>query len=181
MDTYMTDARFPIGKFEFPQLVTAEMRDQWLHEIAAAPSEIRSAVASLNSNELESTYRPGGWTARQVVHHVADSHMNSYVRFRLALTEDDPLIKSYHEDRWAELPDARTAPVELSLTLLDTLHQRWSILLHSMGPEDFQRTFRHPEFGPMTLEKNLALYAWHGKHHTGHILLCATMSAGAHS
>jgi hypothetical protein len=149
------------------------MREQWLEEVAQAPSKIRSAIESLTPDQVDSPYRPGGWTARQVVHHVADSHMNSYIRYRLALTEDEPTIKPYHEDRWALLVDASGAPVELSLTLLDSLHARWMMLLKSLDAEQWQRTFRHPERGLMTLEKNLALYAWHGKHHTAHILQCA--------
>ena len=106
---------------------------------------------------------------RQVVHHVPDSHLNSYIRFRWALTEDDPAIKAYHEDRWAELPDARTAPVEVSLALLESLHRRWGALLGSLTDQDWKRTFKHPELGPVSLEKNAALYAWHGRHHVAHI------------
>jgi hypothetical protein len=169
----MADARYPIGKFQFPEVPTPQMREQWLEDITQAPSQIRSAVETLTPRQLDSPYRPGGWTARQVVHHVPDSHMNSYIRCRLALTEDEPLIKPYHEDRWAMLSDASQAPVELSLSLLDALHQRWMILLRSLRPEEFQRTFRHPELGLMTLERNIALYAWHGKHHTAHIRQCA--------
>ncbi len=168
----MTDARYPIGKFRFPDAVTAEMREQFLQEIEEAPSKIRSAISSLTPQQLHKPYRPGGWTALQVAHHVPDSHMNSYIRYRLALTEQEPTIKPYEEHLWAELQDAKTAPVELSLQLLDSLHARWVILLRSLTPEQFQRTFRHPELGLVTLEKNLALYAWHGKHHTAHILMC---------
>lgn len=126
-------------------------------------------VAGLNDQQLDTPYRPGGWTVRQLAHHVPDSHLNSYVRFRLALTEDEPTIKPYYEDRWAELPDARTAPIHTSLALLGSLHERWVLLLRSMAPEQFARTFRHPELGLMTLDKNLALYAWHGQHHVAHI------------
>lgn len=169
----MTDPRYPIGKFEFPETVSAEMRRHYIEEIAAAPAQIRAAVGGLTPAQLDTPYRLGGWTARQVVHHLADSHMNSYVRFRLALTEDEPVIKPYDEARWAQLTDARTAAPEISLELLDALHARWIMLLRSLGPEEFQRTFRHLEFGLLTLDKNLALYAWHGKHHTAHILQCA--------
>lgn len=168
----MSDARYPIGKFAFPEVVTPALHEQWLTEVAETPAKMRSAVQSLTPEQLNSPYRPEGWTALQVVHHVADSHMNSYVRFRLALTEDKPVIKPYQEHLWAKLPDAESAPVELSLSLLDTMHARWLILLRSLTPEQFQRTFRHPEWGLMTLETNLALYAWHGKHHTAHILQC---------
>jgi len=169
----MADASYPIGRFQFPDTVTPAMRGQWLDDIAQTPSRIRSALEALNTAQIDSPYRPGGWTARQVVHHVADSHMNSYIRCRLALTEDEPLVKPYHEDRWARLTDASEAPVELSLSLLDALHHRWMILLRSLSPEEMQRTFRHPEMGLMTIEKNIALYSWHGKHHTAHIGLCA--------
>lgn len=132
---------------------------------------MREAVHGLVEAELETPYREGGWTVRQVAHHVVDSHMNSYVRFRLALTENTPVIKPYLEGRWAELPDARSAPVELSLSMLEGLHARWMLLLRSLTAEDWARSFRHPERGLMTLEKNLALYAWHGKHHVAHVLL----------
>jgi uncharacterized damage-inducible protein DinB len=123
----------------------------------------------LSEEQLDTAYRPGGWTIRQVVHHVADSHLNSYTRFRLALTEDTPAIKGYDQERWAELPDAKTAPVLVSLVLLEALHRRWVQLLRSMAPADFARTFVHSELGKVTLDRNLALYAWHGDHHTGHI------------
>lgn len=166
----MTDPRYPVGRFAFPDNVTPEHRQQWLHEIAATPANMRQAVSGLSDAQLDTPYREGGWTVRQVVHHIADSHMNSYVRFRLALTEDGPTIKPYFEDRWANLPDAKAAPVELSLSLLETMHARWMILLESLTPDDLARTFHHPERGPMTLEKNLALYAWHGRHHVAHVL-----------
>ena len=168
----MVDPRYPVGRFQFPDSVTPAMREEWLQDIAEAPAHLRAAVAKLTSSQIDSPYRPGGWTARQVVHHVADSHMNSYIRFRLALTEDEPLVKPYHEDRWAKLADASGAPVDVSLSLLDALHQRWTILLRSLTPEEMQKTFRHPEMGLMSLERNLALYSWHGKHHTAHVLQC---------
>lgn len=161
--------RYPIGKFTFPATVGETERNGWLEAIAATPHQLRTAVAGLNAAQLDTPYRRGGWTVRQVVHHLADSHMNSYVRFRLALTEEEPTIKPYDEARWAELIDARSAPVDTSLVLLDTLHARWVTLLQSLTPADLQRTFRHPERGLMTLEKNLALYAWHGRHHVAHI------------
>jgi len=130
---------------------------------------LRAALSGLSEEQLATPYRPGGWTLRQLAHHVPDSHMNSYVRFRLALTEDEPTIKPYLEDKWAELSDAQSAPVELSLSLLDALHARWILLLRSIADDGWQRTFRHPELGLMTLEKNLALYAWHGRHHVAHV------------
>ena len=167
MDT--PDLRYPVGKFTFPDAVTPEDRLRFVEQIAEAPARMKAAVAGLSAEQLDTPYRPGGWTVRQVVHHVPDSHLNSYIRFRLALTEDDPPIKAYYEDRWAELPDARTAPVEVSLALLESLHARWGALLSSLSDQEWKRTFRHSELGPVSLEKNAALYAWHGRHHVAHI------------
>jgi uncharacterized damage-inducible protein DinB len=164
----MSDPRFPIGKFSYIGPLTAEQKKQFLDEIEQTPGRLRAAVQGLSDTQLDTPYRDGGWTVRQVVHHVPDSHMNSYVRFKLALTEDEPTIKPYAEDRWAELPDSRQ-PIENSLALLDSLHCRWMIVLRNLNDADWQRTFRHPELGPMTLEKALALYAWHGKHHVAHV------------
>jgi uncharacterized damage-inducible protein DinB len=146
-----------------------EQRTQWIAEIAETPAKLRAAVAGLNEDQLQTPYREGGWTVRQVVHHVPDSHMNAYVRFKLALTETEPLIKPYKEAAWAELADSRETPIEVSLALLDHLHDRWVRLLRSLREEDFARPFRHPELGVVPLERNLALYAWHGKHHVAHI------------
>ena len=165
----MTDLRYPIGQFELPQTVTGDDRRRWIAEIAATPNRLREAVQNLNESQMESAYRPGGWTVRQVVHHLADSHLNSYVRFKLALTEDEPVIKPYDEARWAEVIDGRTGPVALSLTLLESLHQRWVMMLESLSPGDWARTFRHPELGVRTIEQTLALYGWHGRHHVAHI------------
>jgi len=165
----MTDLRYPIGKFSYNGTLTADQKRDFLNDIAAAPAKLRAAVKGLSEDQLDTPYRPGGWTVRQVIHHVPDSHLNSYVRFKLALTEDEPTIKPYAEDRWAELADTKTTPVEISLTLLDSLHDRWVRLLRSLTPEEWKRTFRHPDLGPMTLEKTLALYAWHGRHHVSHI------------
>jgi uncharacterized damage-inducible protein DinB len=164
-----TELSYPIGKFNWEGDATDQQRQRFIDEIAGAPASIRAAVEGLSAEQLETPYRPGGWTVRQVVHHVADSHLNSYIRFRLALTEDEPTIKPYHEDRWAELDDARTAPLEVSLALLESLHQRWVHLLKSLKSEDFSRTFRHPDIGVLSLDKNLGLYAWHGRHHVAHI------------
>jgi uncharacterized damage-inducible protein DinB len=165
----MSDPRFPIGKFHYEGQVSEEQKQAYLDDIARTPSNLRAAVKGLSDSQFDTPYRPGGWTIRQVVHHVPDSHMNSYVRFKLALTEDEPTIKPYAEDRWAELADNKSTPVEVSLSMLDSLHDRWVRLLRSLTPEDWRRTFRHPDLGPMTLEKTLALYAWHGKHHVAHI------------
>jgi len=165
----MTDLRYPIGKFHFEGPLTESLKQASLADIARAPANLRAAVNGLSDVQLDTPYRPGGWTVRQVVHHVPDSHLNSYVRFKLALTEDEPTIKPYAEDRWAELADTKSTPIEVSLTLLESLHDRWVRLLRSLTQEEWKRTFRHPELGAMTLEKTLALYAWHGRHHVTHI------------
>jgi len=165
----MSDLRYPIGKFTFDGAPTEQARNKFIDDIELAPSRLRAAVQGLSQEQLDTPYRPGGWTVRQVVHHVPDSHLNAYVRFKLALTEDEPTIKPYHEDRWAELQESRTAPIEISLALLESLHQRWVLVLRSIRPEDWKRAFRHPELGVVSLEKNVALYAWHGQHHVAHI------------
>ena len=163
------DLRYPIGKFHIEGAVTAERLREWIGQIAAAPAELRAAVAGLSDQQLDTPYRPGGWTVRQVVHHLPDSHLNSYTRFRLALTEDEPTIKPYDEVRWAELPDARTAPIEVSLALLEALHRRWVLLLESFTEADWGRRFRHPELGVRSLRQALGMYAWHGRHPVAHI------------
>jgi uncharacterized damage-inducible protein DinB len=146
-----------------------DQKKAFLDDVEQTPAKLRAAVAGLSEKQLDTPYRPEGWTVRQVVHHVPDSHLNSYVRFKLALTEDEPTIKTYAEDRWAELADTKATPIEVSLTMLDSLHDRWMRLLRSLTAEEWKRTFRHPDLGPMTLEKTLALYAWHGRHHVAHI------------
>jgi hypothetical protein len=148
---------------------TDEERRQAIEQIAEAPMRLREAVRGLSAEQLDTAYRPGGWTIRQVVHHVPDSHMNSYVRFKLALTEEEPIIRPYMEDRWAMLEDSRVTPLETSLALLDALHERWVMLLRLLSTEDFSRTFRHPDLGLVSLGRNTGLYAWHGRHHVAHI------------
>jgi hypothetical protein len=165
----MEDLQYPIGKFEWGGGASEKQLRQWVDEIAAAPAQLRAAVDGLTPQQIDTRYRPGGWTVRQVVHHVPDSHLNSYLRFRLALTEQEPTIKPYDQQRWAELPDSRTAPMDVSLSLLESLHERWVLLLRSLTVADWKRTFRHPELGVVTLEGNAALYAWHGRHHVAHI------------
>jgi hypothetical protein len=165
----MTDPRYPIGKFTFSGPTSALEREKFLADIEQAPQALRAAIQGLTPEQIETPYRDGGWTVRQVVHHVPESHMNAYIRFKLALTEEEPTIKPYLEDRWARLDDVRSAPLEVSLSLLDSLHRRWLILLRSLGPESWKRSFRHPELGAVSLEKNLALYAWHGRHHVAHV------------
>jgi uncharacterized damage-inducible protein DinB len=165
----MADLRYSIGKFEYQGPLSEAQRSVLLQQIADTPANLRLATTALSQSQLDTPYRPGGWTVRQVVHHVPDSHMNSYVRFKLALTEEEPTIKTYAEDRWAELADTPATPIQVSLTLLDSLHDRWVRLLRSLSPEQWKRSFRHPDLGPMNLEKTLALYAWHGRHHVAHI------------
>ena len=165
----MSDLRYPLGKFTFEGSASEKQRSAFVDQIEEAPAKLRSAVAGLSPEQLDTPYRPGGWTVRQVVHHVPDSHMNSYVRFKLALTENEPTIKPYYEDRWAELTEARMAPIEISLALLEALHRRWVLMLRNIKPEEWAKSFRHPELGLMSLEKNKALYAWHGRHHVAHV------------
>ncbi|OLC88847.1 MAG: metal-dependent hydrolase [Acidobacteria bacterium 13_1_40CM_2_60_7] len=163
------DPRYPIGKYTPPQEATPALRQQAIDSIAETPAKLKAALSGLNDAQLDTPYRDGGWTVRQVVHHVPDSHLNAYVRFRLALTENQPTIKPYEEARWAELADAKSAPVAVSLALLEPLHDRWVRLLRSLTAADFARTFVHPEHGVRTLDWMLFLYAWHGRHHTAHI------------
>jgi len=165
----MPDHRYPIGRFSLQGDISPEQVNRFIDEIEQAPKRLREAVAGLNDSQLDTPYREGGWTVRQVVHHLPDSHLNAYVRHRLTLTEDSPTIKPYKEDRWAELSDARTGVPELSLLLLESLHRRWVVLLRSLKPEDLARTYTHPESGLVRLDRNLGLYAWHGKHHVAHI------------
>ena len=159
------DLSYPIGKFD-PAVVTPIVDN--IQTIRDLPANLTNAVSNLSENQLDTPYRPDGWTVRQTVHHVADSHLNSFSRFKLALTEDNPTIRPYYEDRWAELGDSKT-PIELSLKIIEGLHARWTALLESMSDADFQKRMIHPETGEWTLEKSLALYAWHSRHHTAHI------------
>lgn len=164
-----SDPRFPIGPWHWPDEVPAAERPRLIQEIADTPSRMRAAVDGLDDAQLDTRYRDGGWTVRQVVHHLADSHVNSYTRFRLALTENEPTIRAYREERWAELADARTLPPGVSLALLDALHERWVVLLSSMTDADFARNLVHPDHGVIPLDKMLAMYAWHGTHHVAHV------------
>ena len=167
----MTDLRYPIGplKDHAKDHTTAEERAALMDEIQDAPTKLRAAVAGLDDAQLDTPYREDGWTVRQVVHHVVDSHVNAYVRFRWSLTEDAPMIKAYKEKEWARLPDAIGAPVEVSLNLLDALHARWLILLRAMSPEDFERRWASPDKGELGVDVLLQIYGWHGKHHVAHI------------
>lgn len=165
-----SDLRFPIGPFRFDGVTTPARRHERIERIAAAPQALRAAVRDLTDAQLDTPYRPGGWTVRQVVHHLPDSHANAYIRFKLALTEDVPTIRPYDEARWAELRDGRTGAVEISLRLLEAIHDRWLLVLRALGPGDLERTLFHPERNvTMTLDELLELYAWHGSHHIAHI------------
>ncbi len=164
------DPRFPIGKFRAPESFTADDRTLWIGIVESAPARLRAVVTGLSPAQLDTPYREGGWTIRQVVHHVPESHMNAYIRFKLALTETDPVIKPYDEAAWARLNDVAVAPIEASLGLLACLHQRWVVLMRGMSSEEWKRRFIHPEYGRgMTLEHTLALYAWHSNHHIAHV------------
>jgi uncharacterized damage-inducible protein DinB len=163
------DLRYPIGEFQRVEQLTPDQRTVCISQIEEVPARLSAAVAGLTPAQLETPYRPGGWTVHQLVHHIADSHMNALTRFKLALTENEPTIKTYEEQLWAELADTKTPPIELSLALLENLHKRWVILLRSLGPADWPRKFRHPGWGLATVDFLLAQYAWHGRHHVAHI------------
>jgi uncharacterized damage-inducible protein DinB len=165
------DLRYPAGKF-VPQLdlvLSAADRRALIAQLADAPGLLAAEVAGLTDRQLDTPYRPGGWTVRQVVHHVPDSHMNAYIRCKLAVTEDRPPVKTYKEDLWAECHEAKTAPIRISLALLEVLHERWVMWLRSLDDASFARTALHPDWGPMRVDDFLMLYSWHGRHHTAHI------------
>lgn len=166
----MDDLRYPIGRLSFVgRPLSTEERTALIESIEQHPSRMRSAVDGLTDTQLDTPYREGGWTPRQVVHHVVDSHINAYVRFKLALTEDKPTIRPYEEQLWAELPDAKLAPVEGSLAILETLHTRWVSFLRNLGPEDFGRPLHYPGIGDVTVDLLLEIYGWHGPHHEAHV------------
>ena len=167
--TTAVDPRYPVGKFSPPQgPVPASERTQFLNQVAEAPAKLRAAVQGLTDAQLDTPYRDGGWTPRQVVHHVADSHMNAFIRFKLGLTEDNPTIKPYLEHLWADLADQKL-PIAVSLPIVDNVHERWVAVIRSMKETDWARTFNHPENGKRRLDQVLALYAWHSRHHVAHI------------
>lgn len=168
------DLSYPIGKFLMPLTVSASTLSRFVDQIAETPALLRHAVLHLDAHQLDTPYRPGGWTVRQVVHHVPDSHMNAYIRFKLALTESEPMIKSYNEADWARLPEAQNGPIQFSLDLLSALHERWVSSIRALTEDEFSRTFQHPEIGIVRLDQQLAMYAWHGRHHIAHITSLAT-------
>ena len=163
------DLRFPIGKVKPPETIDAAVRSKWIDDIAATPQLLRAAVHGLTDVQLDTPYREDGWTVRQVVHHIPDSHIHGYMRFRWALTEDAPVIKSYDVDAWADLADATSASVELSLAILDAVHARWIALCRTLKEGDFERSVILPKKGPWTIDRMLMIYAWHGRHHAAHI------------
>ena len=163
------DLRYPIGKYEAKTVLTPAERAEAITQISETPRRMRDAVAGLSPAQFDTPYRPGGWTVRQLTHHVPESHMNAYIRLKLALTEDEPTVKTYEEALWAELPDVKEAPVEASLSLLEFLHLRWDILLRLLQPPDFARRLRHLSMGVMTVDNLVHHYAWHGRHHVAHI------------
>ncbi|MDQ0271360.1 YfiT family bacillithiol transferase [Cytobacillus purgationiresistens] len=164
----MIDVRYPIGKFDFEGKLTTGVIQDWIMEIANLPQMLRKAVEGLSNEQLDTPYREEGWTLRQVVHHIADSHMNAYIRCKLALTEDQPAIKGYEEGEWAKLPDYQL-PVEVSLSLIETLHLRWIVVLKNLMTEELDKTFYHPDSGIISVGENIGRYAWHGCHHLAHI------------
>ncbi|MFC7686057.1 YfiT family bacillithiol transferase [Ureibacillus sp. GCM10028918] len=160
--------KYPIGQFSCSEVISSEEVQLWIHEIKTLPARLTELVQGLDEEVINNSYREGGWTIRQLVHHIVDSHLNSYIRFKLALTENNPTIKPYAEDKWAELTDSNL-PACVSLNLIQSLHERWVYLLENLTVEQLKRTFTHPDSGEITLEKNIGLYAWHGNHHLSHI------------
>jgi uncharacterized damage-inducible protein DinB len=165
----MTDLQYPIGKFQKKESISASERGAMINEISATPAKLRAAVKGLSAKQLATPYRPEGWTVSQLVHHIADSHANAYIRFKLGLTEDEPTIKPYNEKKWAELEDSLSTPIEVSLAMTDAVHHRWNSVMRAARAEDFARTLRHPEMGVMNLDALVQLYHWHGRHHVAHI------------
>lgn len=166
----MNHLKYPIGEFQVPSVISSDQRQILINDVKIFPETFREIAMSLSLKELKTAYRPEGLTARQVIHHVFDSHLHTYCRFKWALTEQDPIVKPYFEDLWAELPDNELIPITLSLQMIDTLHQRWVILMESMVMDDWNKTYTDPKYQiTLKLDQSLALYAWHGKHHIGHV------------
>jgi hypothetical protein len=166
----MENLKFPIGEFVKPEIITKEILSKWISDISTFPSRLKNELHKLTDEQLDTPYRPEGWTIRQVVHHCADSHMNSLIRFKLTLTEDKPTVKPYFEDRWAELADAKKFPIESSIKIVEGVHERWTVLLNNLSENDYKRTFIHPEHGKeFRIDENIGVYAWHCSHHLAHI------------
>jgi len=172
MDYSLDELKYPIGKYKAPEAINENQISAWIDQINDLPSKLRTAVSGLNDKQLDTRYREGGWTLRQVVHHIPDSHMNAYIRFKLTVTEEKPTIRPYYENRWAECEEAKTADVTVSIDLLESLHRRWVLFMHSLKYEDFERSYIHPEHNKtFTLKEVTGLYAWHGEHHLQHIFM----------
>jgi len=172
MNYTIEQLKYPIGKYKAPEAFNESQISGWIDQINDLPSKLRAAVSGLNDMQLDTTYREGGWTMRQVIHHIADSHMNAYIRCKLAITEQNPVIRPYFENKWAECDEAKTADVNISIDLLQNLHRRWVLFMHSLKIDDFERSYIHPEHNrSFTLKEVMGLYAWHGEHHLNHILL----------
>ena len=166
----MKDLRYPIGEFKKPGTIRIEDIDWWINDIAQLPDSLRKEVENLSEHESNWQYRPGSWNVRQLVHHCADSHINGFIRFKLAITEEKPTIKPYLEDKWSALPDAQDSPISWSLELLDGLHRRWAYMLKHFNSHDFKKVFIHPEHNQeFSVEEGIGVYAWHGNHHLGHV------------
>ena len=168
-DTELQPLRYPIGRPEYPDVISNEQKQKWIASVENLPADLRKITEDLTDAQLDTPYRPDGWTVRQVVHHLADSHIHCYIRFRRALTEENPLVVAFDEKKWADLPDARHAPIDVSLRLLGALHARWTALLKELTPEQWKRTYNHSELGPVPLERAIVLYEWHGRHHLAQI------------
>ncbi len=169
METDIEKLKYPIGNYKRKLNITSEDVKNYINIIEALPAKLKETIKELNDVQLDTQYRPSGWTIRQVVHHLPDSHLNAYIRMKLAVTEDKPVIKPYEESKWAELPDAITAPADLSLMLIESLHKRWVIFLRALTPEQLKRTFIHPEMGERAVDDTIGMYAWHCEHHFAHI------------
>jgi len=171
MEQNLDQLKYPIGKFEQPAIIDQKQIENWISIIETFPEQLSAEVINLDLKDLEKQYRPGGWTIRQVVNHCADSHMNSVIRFKLALTEDTPTIKPYEEARWAELSDSRDFPIESALKMLEGLHERWAHLLKSLSHQDLEKQFIHPDNDALiSLKTNIGIYAWHCEHHLAHVI-----------
>ena len=173
----MENLIFPIGKFQLPDTISDEHISSWIETIASFPEQLRSEASSLTEQQIDLTYRPGGWSIRQIVHHCADSHLNSYIRIKLALTEETPTVKPYFEDKWAELPDCKSLSVESSLKIIEGIHARWVFLLKSLKSQELKRSFFHPEHNKtIQIDKIVGYYAWHCDHHLAHIVIAKKQS-----
>lgn len=166
---YLEKLKYPIGKYQLEEKINKTSIENWIKEIESLPQKLSDAVKSLSADQLQTPYRPDGWTIQQVIHHIADSHMNAYLRFKLALTENKPMVKPYDEKLWAELPDSKLVDINVSLDLIKSLHKRWTILLRQLSEEELKKEFLHPESGMKNLKETICNYAWHGNHHLAHI------------